>query len=75
MKNTIITIVILALVLLGIIYYRAQKPVDSGPAPAQTSTSPGPSDSPAAINRDLDEIDLGDLDPEFQDIDADVSSL
>lgn len=75
-KNTLIVVVVIVLALLAIVYFRVQKPVDYEPQPVRTSTSPSPADdTTAAINNDLGEIDLGDIDGEFDAIDSDLNSL
>ena len=67
MKNALIVLVIIVLALLGIVYYKSQM---SEPAPIVQEP-----DDTAAIQEDLAEVDLGDLDAEFSGIDSDLNSL
>jgi len=86
-KNIItLTIVglIVILILLGVWYWLAQKnvipqkvtPTVAPPQPpAAVQPVPPKEDSVSAINQELNSIDLGNLDQEFQAIDADLNSL
>jgi len=81
--------VIAILILLGIWYWLAQKkvvtPVTPTPAPQAPAPTAQPSapqvpaapkeDSVSSINQELNSIDTGSLDQEFQAIDADINSL
>lgn len=86
-KNIIILVIvglIVILILLGIWYWWAQKSVvpqevtpiaaPSQP-PAVVQPVPPKEDSVSAINQELNSIDVGNLDQEFQTIDADLNSL
>ena len=63
-KTLLIIIIIAAIALLG--FLLSGSPAVK-PAPAEDST--------AAITKDLEGVDLGDLDKEFQDVNADLNSL
>lgn len=62
-KNIIIILIILAVLIIG---YALLKP-----EPAELS----PRETASALDTELEEIDLGDLDAEFEDIDKDLESL
>lgn len=72
-KNSLIIIAVIVLALLGIVYYMTQKPDDYSVAPVPQNTVP--QDNTAAINNDVEAIDLGDVDMEFKSIDSDLNSL
>ena len=70
MNKTLMMIVGLAvLVILGIWLFGS-----SASAPTNDTASQ-PTDSTASINQSLDSVDVGDLDKEFQDVDASLNSL
>ncbi|MFH0712449.1 MAG: hypothetical protein V2A55_01145 [Candidatus Jorgensenbacteria bacterium] len=73
MKKTL-TIVIIVIVLALVIWFifRSPEPVFS-PEAGTTGVLGG--DTTSAINNDLNSLDLGDLDSEFQQIDADLNQL
>ena len=64
-KNLVLILVAVALVVLGFWYWNSVK----------EETSPLPEDGTAAINKELEGVDLGDLDKEFQDIEAGLNQL
>ena len=82
-KNLSITIIAVVLLLvvavIGIVILRTQQSnYIVPPAPQPVATPPSgetPSDSTTQINQSLNDVDLGDLDKEFQQIDADLNSL
>lgn len=85
-KSPIVFIVIgivVILVGLGIWYWQVQKNktvvplinVSSVPESAQTIPAIVKEDSVSAVNQELNSIDVGDLNKEFQTIDSDVNSL
>ena len=63
-KKTLIILIIAALILIGLWIW--QKPE----APAETTA-----DTTAVINKELESLDVGDLEKEFQSIDADLNTL
>ena len=67
MKNIIIILIILAILLLGVFYF-----LDMNQPDLQSELE---DDTTASIEADLDEVDLGDLDKEFESIDQDLNSL
>lgn len=72
-KNILIVIVVIAaLVLAGVWFWSRQS---SAPSQTQQPTSQEPSDTTGSIQADLESLDLGDVDKEFQVIDADLNSL
>ncbi len=78
MMNTKIYIIVgvVVLVLVGALAWLAlapEKPV--APAPAPTPVAAPANDSTTAIGKDLDAVDLGNLDQEFKDVDADLNAL
>lgn len=64
-KNLVLILVAVALIVLGFWYWNS----------AKDGASPLPVDNTTAINQELDGVDLGDLDKEFQDIDAALGTL
>ncbi len=65
----IILVIIIALGMIGIIWwYQAQVPV-GGPTVSVTNTQS------ESIEAQIEAIDVGDLDAEFQEIDAGISSI
>ena len=74
MKKTLWIIIIIVIVLVGgwLWKTRVQQPSTQGlpqlPAVSETDTT-------TQIQQDLDQIDLGDIDKEFESIDAELNSL
>ena len=71
-----------AVVLLGLVVYfatRSNTPSGDGSYGGENQTPPAPalegSDNSAAINQELQGIDLGDLESEFQSIDSELNNL
>ena len=72
-KNKAIAIIIIVLVvLIGLWLWNSKKNVY---APSPTGQVTPPIDDNAQITQDLDSIDLGDLEGDFQAIDQDLNSL
>ncbi len=77
----VIVVVVLALVGVGFWYWqKSQTP--AAPSTVGTVGTPPSPDAPApkedlttAINQDLGNIDMGDLDKDFQGVDSDINSL
>ena len=75
MKKALIILVAIVLGLLGVVYF-SSKPESPTTAPVKTSNNQAAeADSTAAINSELESVDLGDLDAEFKTIDSDLNSL
>ncbi len=79
-KNIIIiAIIILILLAIGIGFWFFSKPAVSPSAPiipvGVKEESKINGDATAAINQELNSADLGDLDAEFNDIDAELKNL
>lgn len=80
-KNLSIAIVVLVIVvaLVGIVVWNMQSsyvtPPTSEPQTILPISETVPSDSSEIINESLDSIDIGDLEKEFGEIDADLKSL
>ncbi|OIO48908.1 MAG: hypothetical protein AUJ39_01840 [Parcubacteria group bacterium CG1_02_42_13] len=80
-KNISITITVVVLLLVvaivGIVIWQMQSNYTppTGEPVATPPPSETPSDSTTQINQSLDDVDLGNLDQEFQQIDADLNSL
>ena len=73
-KNTIIIIVALGvLALAGVWLFQSNK--EPTPAPLDEATELQPTDSAQMIVNDVDALDVGEIDQEFQDIDADLQTL
>lgn len=77
MKKIIILIIIIVLVALGVKYYLANQAGEeiTGLDEKNQEKAVVVEDTTAAITEGLEEINLGDLDAEFQEIDADLNSL
>lgn len=74
-KNVLIIIlVVVVLVILGVIFFRPGTPV-TAPTTGETPGATLSPDSTGAINQELESVDLGNLDAEFQSIDSDLNSL
>lgn len=68
--------VVVILVGLGIWYWQSQEEEIVAPSAAiPTAPATVKEDSTSAINQELNSIDVGDLDKEFQAIDSDLNSL
>ncbi|MBI1984645.1 MAG: hypothetical protein HYS60_00855 [Candidatus Wildermuthbacteria bacterium] len=66
----VIGIVILLLLALGLWWWQSGNLVSlQGPA------TQGPNDTTGTIQQDLNSLDLGDLDAEFQEIDSNINQL
>ena len=70
-KTLLIIIIVLALTAISVWWWTSR----SAPSlPSLEPEAPG-SDTTSAIESELQNIDLGDLDAEFQNLDADINSL
>ena len=67
-KNILIGIVVIAVILVGVWIFLQQ-----GTETQQESQAPA--DTTSSIQADLDALDLGDVDAEFESIDQDLNSL
>ncbi len=73
----LIVLVVIVIALLGVVYFSSEKGDDqnsmenSNQSPANGTAI----DTTSAINADIENIDLGDVDTEFQEIDQDLNSL
>ena len=82
-KNTLIIVAILIVLAIAVLAWLQQRgPRESPPAyvgePSTTSTLPAgvsAEDKPQAINDSLQNIDMGNLEQEFQTIDQDMNAL
>ena len=80
-KNISITLAVVILLIVvavvGIVVWRMQSGYIIPPTgePATASPTVTLNDSTSAINQSLENIDVGDLDKEFQEIDSDLNSL
>lgn len=72
MKKLIWIIVIIVIVIVGFLIWGSKSSRVSAPTGAEVV--PG-NDTTAAINQDLSGLDVGDLNEEFQSIDADLNQL
>ncbi len=70
-KKTILITIIAGLVVLGALVWWIRQ----APTSQQVQTSPTPDVEAAAINQDVDSIDVGDLNAEFEAIDKDLQGL
>lgn len=73
-KKTWIIVIILLIVVVGIVWWISSRPTTyapAGPAPAAAPVS----DSPQAIQQELEAVNLEDVDGAFQSIDADLNTL
>jgi flagellar basal body-associated protein FliL len=74
----LVVIVLLVLVIGGIIYWQSKKEVFFQPPVTKEITktqAPQKEDSTDTIFKELESIDIGNLDQEFQEIDQDLNSL
>ena len=69
-KPVLITIVAGIIVLGALVWWMKQAPTSQ-----QVQTSPTPDAEAAAINQDINNIDVGDLNAEFEAIDKDLQGL
>ena len=67
-KKLLIAIIVIVLAAAALWWWQSQVPA----APSAEETG---SDDTATISQELDAVDLGDLDKEFQTIDADLNAL
>lgn len=78
-KNSKILIIGAAIILIGLGIWYSQTQKGKIVAPSVNAPEAGQSitkeDSTSALNQELDSIDIGDLDKEFQTIDSDLNSL
>lgn len=77
-KKALIPIVVILAIIIGIAISmfigRKESPETQVSSPAVSETAQK-EDSTEAINQALEEIDIGDLDAEFEEIDSDLQSL
>ncbi len=80
-KNIFIAIIIIAvLVLIGLGFWLWQSNVQAPAAPAKTSEPTSPTtglsqDNTAIISQEIQNIDLGDINADFKEIDKDLQGL
>ncbi len=81
-KNLSITLTVVAILLVvavvGIVVFRMQSGYIAPSTDSPVSTPPPgetPADSTSEINKTIDEVDLGNLEVEFQAVDSDLNSL
>jgi len=67
-KTVLITVIVGAVVLGALVWWIKQ-------VPQQAQTSPTPDAETAAINQDINSIDVGDLNSEFNSIDQELQGL
>ena len=81
MNKLIIVIIALLLLAVGLYFWLqlpASSPYGEQPLAQPTTSNPTlsqPSDATPAINEELDRVDLGDLDKEFEEVDRDLQGL
>lgn len=71
-KNLIIIIAVIILLVVAVWYWQSQGPTSQNAPVSEGSAS---DDTTTAIDQDLRDIDLGNLDQDFQSIDADLNNL
>jgi len=71
----LIALVVIVLALLGVIYFSAEKAGYQSVNDVGGNDQTPAEDSTAAINSEIENIDLGDVDAEFKQIDQDLNSL
>ncbi len=83
-KSLIVAIIILVAVAIGLFFwlqysfYSPLQEQEQKQQPAAQTSPPAsaqPSDTAASISRDVDAVDLGDLDKEFDQVDQDLQGL
>ncbi|MEK7568153.1 MAG: hypothetical protein AAB498_00795 [Patescibacteria group bacterium] len=77
-KNILIAIiVIVAAVVIGfVVWFIQSSQAPTVPVPlVEDASKSAVNDTVSAVNSEIEKIDIGDLDKEFQDIDADFQSL
>ena len=77
-KNILIAIiVIVAAVVIGfVVWFIQSSQAPTVPVPlVEDASKSAANDAVSAVNSEIENIDIGDLDKEFQDIDADFQSL
>jgi len=78
--NVIALVVIILLVLIvgGLIYWQSKRTTPPSPPVSEEITKtkgPGKEDSTDTIFKEIESIDIGNLDQEFKEIDQDLNSL
>jgi hypothetical protein len=80
-KNTTIIIIVIAIIVIAVavaLLQRRQKTELEPASPGIAPTAPAPAlpeDSTQAINEELQVLDVGDIEQDFQGIDADLDTL
>lgn len=79
MKSNKLILIVVAVILLGlVVYFATRSGAPSGGLYGEGSNEPPAlegSDNSAAINQELQGVDLGDLESEFQSIDSELNNL
>lgn len=81
MRQTLLIILLVVLVGVGIWWWRsttmapATPPVGRTPPVVTPPGTPSGDDSMTAINQDVQNIDISNIDSQFQSIDSDINSL
>ncbi len=71
----LLLLVVIILALFGIVYYATVPKSSSIRSDTMQDSKTTPSDTTSAINDDLQKLDVGEIDSQFQDIDRDLNSL
>lgn len=74
-KKTLWIIIAVAVVVAGLAWYFSAMQVDSPQLPVPTPTPEVEAQLDSQLNTEVENIDLGDLDTEFKEIDNDLNSL
>lgn len=70
-KKTVLVTIVAGIVVLGaLVWWLRQSPI-----PQEVQTSPTPDAETTAINQDVESVDVGDLNAEFNAIDIDMQGL
>lgn len=76
MKKLLIALVLLAIVVFGVMYFGKPTAIEPATPADATATTEVPDDTTTAITQDLDSVQVeGNLDADFNALDADINSL
>ena len=74
-KNTLFILIVIVLVLLGLWWIFTAQPANLPPAATSANNLMSTSDQTAAINQDLQKVDVGNYSQDLQSIDNNVNGL
>jgi hypothetical protein len=74
-KKTFILIVVIVVAAIIIVWWYTQTPTTQAPTEGPSGVIAPPADTTSEISKELESVDVGDVDKEFQQIDGELNTL